>query len=1019
MAFSAILLIIFAIAIGYATFVENNTGVDAARNLVYDARWFEILLFLLCANLLGSLVKYKSLANKKWSLILFHLSFVVIIIGAGITRYFSYEGFMHIREGESSNIITTAKTSLTVNKSDSTIYSQAIKSSLGIKAMEAFSTNIGSKTLQIKQSDFILNAAKMAQDSPEGKKTIALSISDSSFQFKNIFLNKGEDYVFGNITYSFSDNPNADIIFIEKDDSLYLKSKEMIYQVDMINMEHQKLAPDSIHKTLNNILYQVAYNSFAIKNYYPSAIIKVVSMTEHSGNYPLNALKLDISYGEEKKEQYVFGAENLAGDEEIVNFSDASFKISYGSEIIKLPFALKLDDFIIERYVNSMSPSSFKSNITLVDESGKEIKEFSIFMNNILNYKGYRFFQSSYDEDENGTILSVNYDPIGTIVTYLGYSLMVVGMFLALFSKKSHFRELLHRNSKIAVIFLLGTFTAFSSQAQPNSPIQNPPANNINHKHAERFGHLLIADPIGRIKPISTFASEINRKIMRENSIDGYTSTELFLSMMMNQELWENVPTIKISNSEIIKKYNFNSDRVSINQILPPGSYDLYLIKTEVDQIYQKEADLRTKYDKEILKLDEKVNLSLMLSTGSLFNFFPLPGDSTGKWIAATEMNQDGNKEQKALIIDLYGQYYGSVKSAIQSGDWKNADIALDKIFAYQKKFGGNKLPPAAKVDAEVFYNKVNFFKYASKLYLVFGLVLLISLFVKLFNNKLKIKWIINSAMSLIVLLFILQTAILGLRWYISGHAPWSNGYETTLFIAWATVLAGILFAKRSTISLALTAILAAILILISGLSWMDPEITNLVPVLKSYWLIIHVAVITSSYGFFALIALMGLLIHILLLSTNERNTEKLLPTIKELSSIIEMAQIIGLYLLTIGTFLGAVWANESWGRYWGWDPKETWALVSILVYTFIGHLRHIPGFKSSFVVSTGAVLGFGSILMTFFGVNYFLSGMHSYGAGEAFAIPLYSKIIVISIFILIISAGIKYYKSKVFSDRF
>ncbi len=262
-----------------------------------------------------------------------------------------------------------------------------------------------------------------------------------------------------------------------------------------------------------------------------------------------------------------------------------------------------------------------------------------------------------------------------------------------------------------------------------------------------------------------------------------------------------------------------------------------------------------------------------------------------------------------------------------------------------------------------------------------------------------------KSAFYFILLLFIAETAGLGIRWYISDHAPWSNGYESMVFISWATCLGGLIFGKRSEITLSLTTVLAGLTLMVAGMSWMSPEITNLVPVLKSYWLIVHVAVITASYGFLGISALLGFLNLILMILRNKKNKARVNFTIKELVNITQIAMLIGLLMITIGSFLGGVWANESWGRYWGWDPKETWALVTVLVYTFIGHMHKIPGFRGNFAISTAAVLGISSVLMTYFGVNYYLSGLHSYAQGEPAPIPTGVYIAVAVVFVVILGA--------------
>jgi cytochrome c-type biogenesis protein CcsB len=268
--------------------------------------------------------------------------------------------------------------------------------------------------------------------------------------------------------------------------------------------------------------------------------------------------------------------------------------------------------------------------------------------------------------------------------------------------------------------------------------------------------------------------------------------------------------------------------------------------------------------------------------------------------------------------------------------------------------------------------------------------VLLLLQFIGLFHTTLKLKIPVIISISLIITIFIIHSLGLGLRWYVGGHAPWSNGYEALIYIAWAAVLAGLLFASRSSITLSTTSILAFMILHTAHLSWMDPQITNLVPVLKSYWLVIHVATITASYGFLALGSLLASVNFVLMTMMTRRSYPFIHVTLQELTNIIEMTLIVGLYLLAIGTFLGGVWANESWGRYWGWDPKETWALVTILVYAFIVHMHMTPGLKGIFALNLASLLGISTVMMTYFGVNYYLTGLHSYAKGDPSPVPTF-----------------------------
>ncbi len=306
----------------------------------------------------------------------------------------------------------------------------------------------------------------------------------------------------------------------------------------------------------------------------------------------------------------------------------------------------------------------------------------------------------------------------------------------------------------------------------------------------------------------------------------------------------------------------------------------------------------------------------------------------------------------------------------------------------------------------EIWYNKLGLFGKLVPLYLLLGLVLLVFAFINVLKPTFSLKWVMRVAWGVLIVGFVLHLIGLGIRWYIAGHAPWSNAYESIVFIAASTVFAGIVLARRSPFALAGTAILAGITMGVAHMNFINPEITNLVPVLKSYWLMIHVAGIISGDGFFGLGSILSLLVLILYIMRGKEGNANIDRSIKELSNLSEMALIIGLYLFTIGNFLGGVWANESWGRYWGWDSKETWAAVTILIYATVLHLRFIPSLKSLFVYNVAAAWAYSTVLMTYFGVNYYLSGLHSYAAGDPVPIPMWVYYGIAGLFLLTILAA-------------
>jgi cytochrome c-type biogenesis protein CcsB len=402
-----------------------------------------------------------------------------------------------------------------------------------------------------------------------------------------------------------------------------------------------------------------------------------------------------------------------------------------------------------------------------------------------------------------------------------------------------------------------------------------------------------------------------------------------------------------------------------------------------------------------------------MVYNGSLFKVLPVEKDPDSHWESLLDMHQYVKNENATLGISLFTQYMEKLNASITSGNYNEADVALQNLIEFQRKGGAALIPSQTKIDLEVFYNDTNIFKTLFPVFMLLGMILFGFFFVQIFKLALEFKIVIKILIGILVLAFAAQTFGLGLRWYIAGHAPWSNGYESMIYIAWATMLAGFVFMKKSPIILSVTALVTGVTLLTAHMSWMNPEITNLVPVLKSYWLTIHVATITASYGFLALGGMTGFLNLCIMIFRNKDNVERVNLTLKELTLIIELSFSVGLVLLVIGNFLGGIWANESWGRYWGWDPKETWSLVTIIVYSFILHMRLIPGLRSTFSFNFMSMFGFSSVLMTYFGVNYYLSGLHSYASGDPVPVPTFVYYTLAVMILISILAAYNDYKTK------
>lgn len=1005
MQFTGTLLLIFAAVIGTATFVENELGTLAARLIIYDSRWFEVLLLILSIVMIGSIFKYKLYSRKKYTVLLFHLSFVVILIGSAITRYVGYEGMMHIRENETSNQVISSSSFIQINVKDGTnSYSFSEK-----KIFNPYKNNHYNRTLnynntrsKISLVQYIPNAAETIVEDPNGSPIISMVIIEQDGQ-NTRFIKKGETVLLGQTYFSYHTGSinNSHVQIIENAEGYFFNAPFSVGISQMAGGDMLVMEANVQHPFDPMRLYTFGTTQLVIRQIFKTAkTILIEGEGDPKVNYN-NAVILNISHNNQNKQITLFGGKGVIGEASSVTVDNVEFTMSYGSKIIELPFSLYLRNFQLDRYPGSMSPSSFASEVTLIDKVNNIEEHRRIFMNNILNYDGYRFFQSSYDQDEKGTILSVNHDRWGTFVTYIGYFIMALGMVLNFFHKDSRFRHLMKLSSKgqiaaVTILFMtVGLLSPNTAKAQYNTINPN---NYIDAGHAREFGKLMVMDPKGRLEPINSLSSQIIRKVTKKSSFLGLHPDQVFLGMISDNATWKAIPMIKVSSSELKKMLGMRGNRASFYNFFDSntGSYKL---SGYVDAAYNKKPASRSSFDKEIIKVDERVNICYMVYSGTFLKIFPLPGDDNNNWYAQEDSAKFATADAP-FVKSILPMYYSSIKNGIQSGNWAGAAQNLKYINTFQTKFGSEIFSSKTRSFLEVLYNDVNIFKRLFPFFSMVGFALLILLFAGILNKKYRFKKLIRIGIILIIAGFVLQTFGLAARWYIAGHAPWTNGYESMIYIAWATVLAGLFFIKKSKITVATTAILASLTLMVANLSWMDPEITNLVPVLKSYWLVIHVAIITASYSFLAIGALLGFMNLLLMNFKTKFNKDQINATIKELTNINEMNLIIGGFLMTIGTFLGAVWANESWGRYWGWDPKETWALVTVIIYAFVVHMRMTPGLRGSFAFNFAALISFSSVLMTYFGVNYYLSGMHSYAQGDPVPVPnfVYYAIIIIGV---------------------
>jgi len=1018
----AVLMAIFAFSIGYATFIENDYGTITAKAEVYNAKWFELLLLLLSINLLVNIFKYKMYTRKKAPIFIFHVAFLVIVVGAAITRYFGFEGTMHIREGEESSVMQSADTFFSVEAQAGEAHAKSSEivylSKRGSNALGA-SLELEGKKIEVEMIEYIPDAIEELVEVKEGGFAIAELMITSGGNGTPLTLKEGSFYEAEGFILDFNSKLSFKkpviSVFVEEG-ALYMNHPMAMRYLKMDSGEQGELVPNEKEPFVGRTLFSAGGESFVVRDFKPSAKIELISDPNASPmRSGYDALRFRVNVADETKEISVMGRSGVLAKPHTLAFGDMNVSIFYGAKEIKLPFALHLKDFQLERYPGSMSPSSYASEVVLLDQEQNINMPYRIYMNHILEHRGYRFFQASYDQDEMGTILSVNNDP-GTLPSYIGYFLLGLGMFWSLFSRENRFAALAKKakdaSQKHATATLAAMVLALGSLPLHATAELDPALKTIlafDSVHAKHFGELVVQDSGGRMKPLNTLSTQVVAKLYRSDTMkigkNTLDANQVLLGMMIRPDIYRDIKMIYTKDEEINKLLGVKLDAkyVSFSQFfVDPDNMSGYKLAQYVDEAVRKEPKYRNTFDKAVLKVDEKVNIAYMVFTGDLIKIWPKPNDASNKWLGTIEALKTLQSDKANEVRNIAVVYFSAVDTALEKNDWKGAEEALGKIAEYQKFYGSEVYPSQNRIKAEVFYNEANIFERLFPYYMVVGFALLILSFVKILQPKFKIELYTKMTLWLLVAFFVAHTVGLANRWYISGHAPWSDGYESMIYIGWATVLAGFIFSKRSPMTMASTGILTGLILFVAHLNWMDPQITNLVPVLNSYWLSIHVSMITASYGFLGLGALLGFIVIILFAIRSAKNEKQIGASIKELNAINEMSLMIGLVLLTIGNFLGGVWANESWGRYWGWDPKETWALVTILVYAMVVHLRFIKPIYSEFNFAVISLLSFTSVLMTYFGVNYYLAGLHSYAKGDPVPVPDFVPITYFIIFVVI-----------------
>ena len=1072
------MLLLYAFSMAVATFVENDYGTPVAKALIYNSWWFELIMVILVLNFIGNIKRYQLIQRKKWPLLVFHLAFILIFVGGAITRYISFEGSMHIREGESNNEIisdasffkvqiTNGEEALAYKDVPVILTSRQVPFYLKPFQKEyAAEYDFMGQRLKMRVLDYIPRAQDSLVASSTGKNILHL-VTLIEGKRENKYIPSGSVQLIQNMLVSYNKETPGAVNIQEEAGNLVINSPVGGGYMIMASQEKGELQAEQKQPFHLRSLYTLGSLTFVIPQAPSKGEIIHFEGDKRTHENEADLVKLELSTNNTTDTVSFYGGKGITSFQHQSEIGGLTVSIGYGSKIYYTPFELKLRKFKMEKYPGSNSPASYSSDLAIVEKQSET--PYTIYMNHVLDHQGYRFFQSSFDPDEKGTVLSVNHDFWGTTTTYIGYTFLFLAMFVTLFWKGTRFSKLneqLSALSKQKASLLLLLFMPFGasyaqeidmhgpsrgdqllksdeqghqhqhnhvhthdsavqSENRPDlsmpvpSKIQDPAqfaaSVKLSKSHAANFGSLLVQNFDGRIEPINTLALEILRKLHHKDQFYELDANQFLLSVSTQPFDWAQVPLIKVNakgGPELLNRVKADPKGYTslLNLITLKDNKATFVLEDEYQQAFAKKPADQNSYDKELIELNDKLQVMQYLISGQYLRVLPIPNDPNNTWVAWGSEHANHNTDVK----NPFAAYLKEVIYAQTTQNWQQADQQLEKLKSLQKEIGKEIIPSEAKINWEIRYNSWNIFFKLMITYALLGSLILALAFVKLFSEARFVSRLISFLLVVVTIAASLQALGLGIRWYISGHEPWSNGYEAVMFISWIGILSGLILYRNSNAFIPAAGCLIAVILMgfAHGGSQMNPQITPLVPVLKSYWLMIHVAIITSSYGFFGLSALIGLVTLILHIIKNKKIALKVSASLNELTIVNEMSLTVGLFLLTIGTFLGGIWANESWGRYWSWDPKETWAFISIILYAFVLHVRLIPGLKSKFLFNLLSLLSFSSVIMTYFGVNYYLSGLHSYAKGDPVPIPSWVYITVTSIFAI---AFISYFRYKQF----
>lgn len=628
----------------------------------------------------------------------------------------------------------------------------------------------------------------------------------------------------------------------------------------------------------------------------------------------------------------------------------------------KLPFKLRLEQFHVKYHEGTEAEADYESVFTIINHEGQETKA-SVSMNKIFNYGDIRFYQMSYDHDKRGSVLAMNSDPWGIPVTYTGYGLLFLSLVWMVLDPRGTFRQLLRSDLiRKGALTALAIF-AFVPATQASKVLPK--------ETAEKFGSLYIMYN-NRICPVETFAIDFTKKLCGKSNYLGYTAEQVLTGFLFYGEEWAREPILMVKGKELRESLSLPK-QCAVNDFFNYGKGG-YILGPYIQQYYSGRQD---KKGQQAADLDGRVMMVMDLSQSKSLKMFPVPSGKNVTWYTPSDDVPDSMAPggERAFIANVFALFLHEV----EQGNTTRANQILDKILKYQRKNGGASLPSETRRQAERLYNTFPFTTLLFIFNLSVGLLLFAITLWRMAHGD-HSRRLTHPALgwTLLSIPFLALTLCLALRWLISGRIPMANGYETMLTMAWFVMALSLVAYSRFRMTLPFGLMMSGIFLLVSHINQMDPQIGHIMPVLASPLLSLHVSVIMMAFSLLSLTFSCGvtaLAFHL----WGAKRKRRIEEAVQSLSLLSRLMLYPALALLGIGIFVGAIWANVSWGSYWSWDAKETWGLITLMVYAVAAHQGSLPFLRRPLGYHLFMTLAFLTIVMTYFGVNYFLGGMHSY----------------------------------------